>query len=116
VAITMDWTATMLAAAGVAPASEYPLDGMDLGPQLSGRRPEFERTVFWRQPALRYNGAPPQAAVRRGRWKYLRVAERPYLFDLATDPGERSDKLAEQRRKGAELEQALARWTASLNS
>jgi arylsulfatase A-like enzyme len=114
VAITMDWTATMLAAASVAPAPDYPLDGVDLGPLLSGRRPEFERTLFWRQPALRFNGAAPQAAVRRGRWKYLRVGERSYLFDLAADPGERTDRLAEQPRLAGELEQALARWMASL--
>ena len=114
VAITLDWTATMLAAAGVSPAPAYPLDGVDLGPLLTGRRPAFERTVFWRQPALRYNGAPAQAAVRRGRWKYLTVADRSYLFDLASDPGERSNRLAREPRKGAELERALARWTASL--
>jgi arylsulfatase A-like enzyme len=114
VVITMDWTATMLAAAGVTPAPGYPLDGLDLGSFLAGRRPEFERTLFWGQPALRFNGAPAQSAVRRGRWKYLRVAERSYLFDLAADPGERTDRLAERPRLGGELEQALARWTASL--
>ena len=115
VAITMDWTATMLAAAGVAADPKYPLDGVDLGPLLSAGRREFERTVFWRQPALRFNGAPPQAAVRMGRWKYLKVEERPALFDLAADPGERRDRLAQHPRIGADLELALAEWTASLN-
>jgi hypothetical protein len=44
----------------------------------------------------------------------LKVGERAALFDLAADPGERRDRLAEQTRIGAELEGALARWTASL--
>ena len=113
-AITMDWTATMLAAAGVSPAPNYPLDGLDLGSVLESQRVPFERTLFWRQPALRFNGAAPQAAVRRGRWKYLQVAEKSYLFDLVNDPGERSDRLAAQLRIGADLERALAEWTASL--
>jgi arylsulfatase A-like enzyme len=114
VAITMDWTATMLAAAGVSPDPAYPLDGMDLGPLLSGRRGDFERTIFWRQPALRFNGALPQAAVRRGRWKLLEVEQRAALYDLAADPGEQRDRLADQPRIGRELEQALAQWTATL--
>ena len=48
VAVTMDWTATMLAAAGVSPAESYPLDGTDLSGLLSRRQAEFERTLFWR--------------------------------------------------------------------
>jgi arylsulfatase A-like enzyme len=110
----MDWTATMLGAAGVAAAPDYPLDGVDLNSFLSGRRLEFERTLFWRQPAMRFNGAPAQAAVRRGRWKYLQVEEQARLFDLASDPGERSDCRFEQPRIAGELERALARWSAGL--
>jgi arylsulfatase A-like enzyme len=114
VAISMDWTSTMLAAAGVAPDRDYPLDGIDLNSVLTGQRAAFERTVYWRQPALRYNGAPPQAAVRRGRWKYLRMPERNHLFDLSRDPGERRNQLAAERRIAADLEQSLARWETTL--
>src|SRR6202030_172344 len=42
VCITMDLTATCLAAAGVAPAADYPPDGVNLLPVLTGRAPEFE--------------------------------------------------------------------------
>src|SRR5579885_2335036 len=42
VCITMDLTATCLAAAGVAPAADHELDGVDLLPVLTGRSPEFE--------------------------------------------------------------------------
>jgi arylsulfatase A-like enzyme len=112
--ISMDWTATMLALAGVSPSPAYPLDGRDLGGLLTGARSEFERTLFWRQPALNFNGEPPQAAVREGRWKYLRIAEVARLFDLVADPGERHDRLARTPDVGRRLRAALERWEATL--
>ena len=45
-AITMDWTATILAAAGVRAHPDYPLDGEDLTPVMRGSRAPFERTLF----------------------------------------------------------------------
>jgi arylsulfatase A-like enzyme len=45
----------------------------------------FERTLFWRM-RNRY-----QRAVRRGGWKYLKVADREFLFDIEFDPRERGD-------------------------
>lgn len=32
-----------------------------------------------------------QRAVRRGRWKYLKVADREFLFDIEFDSRERGD-------------------------
>ena len=116
VAISMDWTATMLATAGVLPAPAYPLDGIDLNPILAGRRAEFDRTMFWRQPALRFNGALPQAAVRRGRWKYLRIGAGESLFDLRTDPGERRNRINDEPAIRDGLKRALAQWEATLPS
>ena len=104
----------MLAAAGVSPDSAYPPDGMDLNSVLTGRRAAFNRTLYWKQPALRFNGAPPQAAVRRGNWKLLEVAERKYLFNLGNDPGERMDRSGAEPRIRAELERLLAEWTRTL--
>ena len=89
VCITMDLTATCLAAAGVAPAADYPLDGVDLLPVLTGQAAQNERTLFWRM------GNRRQRAVRRGDWKYLKVAEREFLFDLAYDPRERGNLVEE---------------------
>jgi arylsulfatase A-like enzyme len=88
VAVTMDWTATILAAARARPHPGYPLDGVDLLPFLRGARPAFERTLFWR------NGE--QGAVRSGRWKYLKEVgpggeQAEHLFDLQTDEHEQAD-------------------------
>ena len=36
-----------------------------------------------------------QRAVRRGGWKYLKVADREFLFDIEYDPRERGDLVEE---------------------
>jgi arylsulfatase A-like enzyme len=106
VAVTMDWTATMIALAGAKPDPAYPLDGLDLLPTLRGARAPFERTLFWRH--YKY------AAVRRGRWKYLQDEEGEYLFDLATDEHERADFRRSQTRRFDELKAAFAEWDKQL--
>jgi arylsulfatase A-like enzyme len=82
-AITMDWTATILAATGTTPAAGHPLDGIDLLPVIKGQRPPQERTFFWR--------IYDQDAVRQGKWKYLRNGEKRYLFDLTADEREQAN-------------------------
>jgi arylsulfatase A-like enzyme len=104
VCITMDLTATCFAAAGVTPVPDYPLDGVDLTPVLTGGAKEFERTLFWRM-RHRY-----QRAVRRGGWKYLKVAEREFLFDIEYDPRERGDMSKKQPELLAELRALWERW------
>jgi arylsulfatase A-like enzyme len=101
VCITMDLTATCLAAAGVTAAPAYPLDGRDLLPVLTGQAPASERTLYWRM------GNRQQRAVRRGDWKYLKVAEREFLFDLAYDPRERGN-LA--RKEPSMLDELRGLW------
>lgn len=82
-AITMDWTATILAAAETKPAEGYPLDGINVLPTLKGGRPVNDRTFFWR--------IYDQDAVRQGKWKYVRNGERRRLFDLSFDQREQAD-------------------------
>jgi arylsulfatase A-like enzyme len=82
-AITMDWTATILAATGAQPDASYPLDGEDLMPVCRGTRPPYERQFFWRTQA--------HDAARAGNWKYLKESDNEHLFDLSIDPGEKND-------------------------
>jgi len=82
-AITMDWTATMLAAAKVdAPAAQR-LDGIDLLPVIKGTSRTFDRTFFWRIYS--------QDAVRDGKWKFFRNGDVRRLFDLSVDQREQAD-------------------------
>ncbi len=113
-AITMDWTATFVAAAGATAARNYPLDGMDLLPVAKGGKRAFERTIFWRQPFMRYNGQPSQEAVRKGRWKYLNVNGESRLFDLAADPGERTNLKQRRPEITSALGQAFEDWNTGL--
>ena len=110
----MDWTAMFMSAAGATTDPAYPLDGVDLLPVARGEKPAFERTVLWRQPALTYNGQPPQQAVRRGRWKYLSIDGREYLFDIPADPGEKADRKGRYPEVLAALKDAFQQWDAAL--
>ena len=82
-AITMDWTATILAAAETTAAEEYPLDGINLLPIIKGASPARNRTFFWR--------IYDQDAVREGNWKYFRNGKQRRLFDLSSDQREQAD-------------------------
>ena len=93
VGITMDLTASILAAAGVKPPAHYRPEGVDLVGLLQ-RGTAVARTLFWRlPPAPNAIGAPPvtQRAVRRGNWKYVDDRGQYFLFDLRADLGERQD-------------------------
>jgi len=83
-AITMDWTAMMVAAGAKADSpADHSLDGIDLMPVIKGTRPVFDRTFFWRIFS--------RDAVRQGKWKYVRDGEVRRLFDLSIDQREQAD-------------------------
>jgi len=105
--MTMDWSATVLDAAGVAAAPTHPLDGVSLLAHLSGGS-EFERTLHWR---MNHRG---QRALRAGRWKYLRVDGHDYLFDLDADERERANLAPREPARLATLRDDWERWNATM--
>jgi arylsulfatase A-like enzyme len=104
-ATTMDWTATILAAAQ-APLDAAPLDGENLLPVLRGERAAYDRTLFWR--------TRPRAAARVGRWKYVREGDPEYLYDLAVDLGEKTDLKERERVVFADAQARHAAWAAEM--
>src|SRR5262245_17685777 len=72
-AASIDWLPTLLAAAGGAADPGYPSDGVNLLPLLTVTAPAQPRTLYWRYKANE------QAAVRDGRWKYLKLGGREHL-------------------------------------
>lgn len=113
-AITMDFTATILAAANVTPNGNRPLDGIDLVPVLAGTQPQAERTFFW----LSASANPSDRAVRHGRWKYISQSTLfpGQLFDMRADPGERSDLAAKQPDLLKKLKSMHADWERSVRA
>jgi arylsulfatase A-like enzyme len=99
----MDWTATLLAAAG---ARAERLDGMDLLPVIEGKRPPARRTVYWR-----YKRAERRLkAVREGELKLVNENGTEALHDLAADPREERNLLAERATDAARLRGLLEKW------
>ena len=109
VAMGFDWTATILGAAEVEPAPTHPLDGIDLMPVMRGESETFERTLFWRTFQ-----ESRQGAVRSGWWKYLQDEQGEYLFNLAIDPGERTDLRQQQAGRFADLKATYDEWNAEM--
>jgi arylsulfatase A-like enzyme len=110
--ITMDLTATVLAAAGVAPPAGAAPDGEDVLPELVGKKPVHDRTFFWRLQRPGEIGG--QRAVRRGKWKYVLDRGVDLLFDLEADPGERKTLAYKHPETVDELRKAVADWEAKL--
>ena len=110
--ITMDLTASILAAAGIKPPADPARDGENLLPILMGQKRLQERTFFWRLP--RPDEKFGQKAVRKGKWKYVYDREVELLFDLSADIGERRNLAYQHPEIVEELRKALADWESKL--
>jgi arylsulfatase A-like enzyme len=119
VGITMDLTASILAAAGVKPPPGYRPEGIDLVALLLKGTP-VERTLFWRLPPTPPDttGTPAvtQRALRRGNWKYVDDRGQYFLFDLGTDPGERQDIAHRHGDLIREFRALVAKWEADVDA
>ena len=101
VSITMDWMPTLLAAAGTAPDPALPPDGINLLPHLTGTTPPVSRTLYWRYKAN------AQRAIRDGDFKFLKILDNTFLFNVVEDPMERAN--LKERRKDL-YDQLVAKW------
>lgn len=105
VAITMDWTATILKAGGTKANKDFPLDGIDLMPILTGKQKNVDRTLYWRTfQRSKYK------AIRDGKWKYLQDEKGEYLFDLNTDQEEKNDLKLKEEKRFKKMKSKLAEW------
>ncbi|MFN5901677.1 MAG: hypothetical protein ACK439_01745, partial [Novosphingobium sp.] len=94
-----------MVAAGI--AADPTLDCVNLLPDLKARRSGFsDRPLYWRSNI--------QGAARQGQWKWLRVANQSYLFNLATDPGERRNRVDRNPEVAQRLQQQWEAWNATL--
>jgi len=111
-AITMDLTATILAAAGVPLPKNQPTDGINLLPILRDEQePVVDRTFCWRVDRTRRR----MKAIRHGDWKYVQDDMMELLFNLRDDIGEHDNLYYEQLDKVKELKEKLAAWEADVD-
>ncbi|MBC8181295.1 hypothetical protein H8E88_09230 [candidate division KSB1 bacterium] len=114
----LDLFPTCIATSGGEVLVSWKLDGVNLLPFLKGEStdPPHEY-LFWRLWRV--------AAIRKGDWKLIRVAENPLkpkrnlllplmLFNLKNDPGETINLVEQYPDKAQELLLALERWEQSL--
>lgn len=106
--MTMDWSATMLDAAGAPAAASHPLDGRSLMPLLRDATWHDDQPLFWR---MNHRG---QRAMRLGPWKYLRVDGHDYLFNLEGDERERANLAPIAPERLAAMVQAWEAWEATM--
>lgn len=106
--MTMDWSATMIEAAGAQPDPAYPLDGVSLLRVLREPGHTLARPLHWR---MNHRG---QRALRDGNWKYLRVDGHDYLFDIPSDERERANLAGRDPARLADLRAAWESWNATM--
>ena len=106
--LTMDWSATLLDAAGAPAETAYPLDGVSLLPVLQDAGHSFRRPLHWR---MNHRG---QRALRDGDGKYLRVDGHDYLFNIPADERERANHAGREPARLAAMRAAWETWNASM--
>jgi arylsulfatase A len=117
VGVTMDLTASILAATTTPVPPDARLEGVDLFPILQRKAPQVERTLFWRT-----GGPSPvnmnQKAVRSGDWKLIidGAVTRIFLFNVKADPAEREDWFARRQDLAHRLQQRLTEWERDVDA
>jgi arylsulfatase A-like enzyme len=104
----MDWLPTLLAAAGASSDPAYPPDGIDLLPVVAGNAAPIERKLFWR-----YKGNA-QRAVREGDYKFLKILDNTFLFNVVDDPMERANLKERHKDIYDQLVQDWLAWNSTM--
>jgi arylsulfatase A-like enzyme len=106
--LTMDWSATILDIAQAQVPEGHVLDGQSMRPTLQATGAEFERPMFWR---MKHND---QRAYRDGPWKYLKINEHEYLFNIDQDARERANQGKRQPERLATMRAVYEAWSAQI--
>jgi arylsulfatase A-like enzyme len=108
VSMSMDWAPTLIKACGIEAVSDGTVfDGVDVfAPDYS--ETQADRALFWRMKWM------SQEACRHGKWKYLRIGEHSFLFDLETDPLERANLKHRHPDLFQSLETRFRQWDAAM--
>ena len=117
--MTTDLFPTLLSMAGIPLESGVQLDGVDLTPVLKARTNATPpRALYWHFPHYHGSGNRPGGAVLSGNLKLVEWFENGdlELYDLAADPGERTNLADSLRSETRVLATRLASWRDSVGA
>ncbi len=100
---------TFLAAAGTQPDPAWKVDGMNMLDVWTGKTRAPERTVFWEFNTENMS----MHAAMRGDFKLLEIGGNRFLYNVASDPGERRTLAQENPEMFQRLRQELEAWLAT---
>jgi arylsulfatase A-like enzyme len=108
--MTMDFSASIIRAAGAKSLPDRPFDGIDILREIQTKAPVQERTLFWRAR----RGQRTRKAVRSGSLKYIYQQNandvKEYLFDLKQDPAEKNNLFSQRKEDVERLKLLLKKW------
>ena len=112
----IDFYSTFLELAELPPPPTQIIDGGSLVSLLRGE-PDgglAKRDLFWHYPHYGNQGGDPSSIIRNGAWKLIHYYEDGHdeLYNLASDPGEQHNVIADNQAKANELRQRLDHWLA----
>jgi arylsulfatase A-like enzyme len=103
---------TVLEACGLPAKPDLHKDGVSFASLLRGDTKPVHDALFWHFPHYGNHGSGPCSSVRVGEWKLIHWIEDDSveLFNLATDPAEKTDVAAQQPERAKELRTRLDAW------
>jgi arylsulfatase A-like enzyme len=105
-----DWFPTFAALAGYTPKQDLKWDGSDRWPVISGTAKPEPRVLYWLGPGGN------SLALRKGDLMLIRQKKKPdELYDLAADPGQKTDLAAKMPEQVKELVELLKEVSARDN-
>lgn len=102
---------TMLELSGQALQPEAHKDGVSLAGLIQGT-PLKPRPLFWFSPQAHGSGHKPSAAMLEGDYKliFFLKSDRVKLYNLKSDPGERSDLSGQQPERAERMKAQIQQW------
>jgi arylsulfatase A-like enzyme len=103
---------TVLEACGLPAKPDLHKDGVSFASLLRGDTKPVHDALFWHFPHYGNHGSGPCSSVRVGEWKLIHWIEDDSveLFNLATDPAEKTDVAAQQPDRAKDLRERLHAW------
>lgn len=111
IAAHIDLYPTLLELCGVPrPKDGKPLDGVSLAPLLFGKANDWPERLLFTHQARQGEARPFPAAVRTQRYRLVLESDKPQLYDMLADPGQKNDVAAEHADVVKKLRTAYDEW------